>query len=156
MSLFLQGGWVVGFPTLSHSCHMSFFGGGGWVLKEIWSMSLNNPFFFYPFPKWNQKNRHNSQSWELSAETQSNKADSVQNSYKTRQGKCNLAIAKKVIGLVGLAPTCCLEVTFFQVRWGPCLVSEGQDTTKIGPKWDEKLVLTWHQKGVPDKCINLG
>ena len=25
---------------------MSFFGGGGWVLKEIWSMSLNNPFFF--------------------------------------------------------------------------------------------------------------
>ena len=24
---------------------MPFFGGGGWVLKEIWSMSWNNPFF---------------------------------------------------------------------------------------------------------------
>ena len=46
MSLFLQGGWVVNIPTPSHSCHMSSFGGGGWVLKEIWSMSLNNPFFF--------------------------------------------------------------------------------------------------------------
>ena len=43
-----QGGWVVSFPALSHFCHMSFFGGGGWVLKEIWSMSLNNPFFFTP------------------------------------------------------------------------------------------------------------
>ena len=49
MSLFLRGGWVVKFLTLSHFCHMSLLGGGGWVLKEIWSMSLNNPFFFlYP------------------------------------------------------------------------------------------------------------
>ena len=49
--LFLWGGWVVKFLTPSHFCHMSFFGGGGWVLKEIWSMSLNNPFFFLaPFP----------------------------------------------------------------------------------------------------------
>ena len=44
-----QGGWVVSFPALSHFCHMSFFGGGGWVLKEIWSMSLNNQFFL-PLP----------------------------------------------------------------------------------------------------------
>ena len=30
---------------------MSSLGGGGWVLKEIWSMSLNNPcFFFEGFP----------------------------------------------------------------------------------------------------------
>ena len=51
MSLFLRGGWVVKFLTLSHFCHMSLLGGGGWVLKEIWSMSLNNPFFFFvPFP----------------------------------------------------------------------------------------------------------
>ena len=48
MSLFLQGGWVVNIPTPSHSCHRSSFGGGGWVLKEIWSMSLNNPLFFNP------------------------------------------------------------------------------------------------------------
>ena len=47
MSLFLWGGWVVKFLTLSHFCHMSFFGGGGWVLEEIWSMSLNNPGFFW-------------------------------------------------------------------------------------------------------------
>ena len=47
MSLFLRGGWVVKFLTLSHFCHMSLLGGGGWVLKEIWSMSLNNPGFFW-------------------------------------------------------------------------------------------------------------
>ena len=50
MSLFLRGGWVVKFLTLSHFCHMSFLGGGGWVLKEIWSMSLNNPVFFLTLP----------------------------------------------------------------------------------------------------------
>ena len=31
MSLFLQGGWVVNFPRISHFCHMSSLGGGGWV-----------------------------------------------------------------------------------------------------------------------------
>ena len=36
---------MVNFPTLSHFCPMSFLGGGGWVLKEIWSMSLIIRFF---------------------------------------------------------------------------------------------------------------
>ena len=50
ISLFLQDRWVVNLPTPSLFCHMSTLGGDGWVLKEIWSMSLNNPFF-YVFPK---------------------------------------------------------------------------------------------------------
>ena len=33
MSLFLEGGWVVSFPTLRHFCHMSLFGGGGGGVK---------------------------------------------------------------------------------------------------------------------------
>ena len=45
MSLFLQCWWVFSFPSPSHYCHMSSLVGGGWVLKEIWSTSLNNPFF---------------------------------------------------------------------------------------------------------------
>ena len=39
MSLFFQGGWVVNLSTPSHFCHMSSFGGGGWVVEDI-SMSL--------------------------------------------------------------------------------------------------------------------
>ena len=36
--------WVVNFPTLI-IFYMSSLGGGGGVLKEFWSMSLNNPFY---------------------------------------------------------------------------------------------------------------